>query len=51
MSIIPVPQPLVDQAVDLLRQDLLSGVHEPGTKLKVEMVMLPPKAETAGLQP
>ncbi|HST85254.1 MAG TPA: GntR family transcriptional regulator [Kineosporiaceae bacterium] len=36
MSIIPAPQPLVDQAVDRLRQDLLSGVHEPGTKLKVD---------------
>ena len=27
---------LVDQAVDRMRQDLLSGVHQPGKKLKVE---------------
>jgi len=36
MSISPAPQPLVDQAVDQLRQDLLTGTHEPGTKLKVD---------------
>lgn len=38
MTVIAVPQPLVDQAVDQLRQDLLSGVHGPGTKLKVDML-------------
>src|SRR6478735_9133177 len=36
MSISPAPQPLVDLAVDQLRQDLLSGVHAPGSKLKVD---------------
>lgn len=30
--------PLVEQAVDRLRQDLLSGVYEPRAKLKVEML-------------
>lgn len=30
--------PLVEQAVDRLRQDLLSGIYEPGAKLKVEML-------------
>src|SRR4249919_783219 len=36
MSMTPAPQPLVDQAVDLLRQDLLTGTHMPDTKLKVD---------------
>jgi DNA-binding GntR family transcriptional regulator len=30
--------PLVDQAVDRLRHDMLSGVHVPGTKLKVDLL-------------
>lgn len=38
MSISPAPLPLVDQAVDQLRQDLLSGVHLPGAKLKVDVL-------------
>jgi len=36
MSISPLPQTLVDQAVSQLHQDLLSGVHQPGSKLKVD---------------
>lgn len=30
------PQPLVEQTVLRLRQDMLTGVHGPGTKLKVD---------------
>jgi DNA-binding GntR family transcriptional regulator len=36
MSISPSAEPLVDRAIEQLRQDLLSGVHPSGAKLKVE---------------
>lgn len=36
MSIGAVPPPLVEQAVERLREDVLAGVHQPGGKLKVE---------------
>lgn len=32
------PIPLADQAVERLRQDLLTGVYQPGEKLKVELL-------------
>ena len=38
MSNVSAEPPLVDQAVDRLRHDMLSGVHVPGTKLKVELL-------------
>lgn len=38
MSVVTASAPLVEQAVDRLRQDLLSGVYQPEAKLKVEML-------------
>lgn len=38
MSNVTASPPLVDQAVERLREDLLSGVHRPGTKLKVALL-------------
>lgn len=38
MSNVTASPPLVDQAADRLREDLLSGVYRPGTKLKVGLL-------------
>ncbi|MDZ4232232.1 MAG: GntR family transcriptional regulator, partial [Dietzia sp.] len=40
MSTLDLSPPLVEQAVTRLRQDLLSGVHQPGSKLKVDHLRL-----------
>lgn len=38
MSNVLAAPPLVDQAADRLRHDMLCGVHVPGTKLKVDLL-------------